>query len=57
LAALACGARAGAGLRFQDAAATAAAVLCWSGRISGQAIVPESLDDFSIESASATVFV
>jgi hypothetical protein len=51
------GARAGAGFRFQDAAAMAASVLCWSGRISGHAIVPESLDDFSIESGGATVFV
>jgi hypothetical protein len=49
------GARAGAGFRFQDAAATAAAVLCWAGCIPGNAIVPESFDDFSIESQDATV--
>jgi hypothetical protein len=51
------GARAGAGFRFQDAAATAALVLCWSGRISGTAVVPEGLDDFAVESACGNVLV
>ena len=51
------GARAGFGLRFQDAATTAAAVLCWTGGIQGNAIVPEGIDDFSIEGAKETVHV
>ncbi len=51
------GARAGSGFRFQTAATTAAAVLCWSGRLKGNAIIPEGLDDFSIESDGATVHV
>jgi hypothetical protein len=51
------GARAGHGFRFQDAAATTAAVLCWAGKINGNAVVPESLDDFSIESENATIYV
>jgi hypothetical protein len=51
------GARAGSGFRFQDAAATAAAVLCWAGRIPGVALVPESLDDFAVECQGATLYV
>ena len=51
------GARAGHGFRFQDAAATTAAVLCWAGKINGNAVVPESLDDFSIESEDAITYV
>lgn len=51
------GARAGFGFRFQDAATTAAAILCWAGRIKGNAIIPESLDDFAIESQGPTVYV
>src|SRR6185437_6286077 len=50
-------ARAGVGFRFQDAATTAAAILCWAGRLHGNAVVPESLDDFSIESQGVTVYV
>jgi len=51
------GARAGRGFRFQDAAATAAAVLCWAGRIGGNAVVPESFDDFTIETTDHAVYV
>lgn len=51
------GARAGRGFRFQDAAAAAAAILCWSGRINGNAVVPEGLDDFSIETRDSIINV
>ncbi|WP_316171762.1 AAA family ATPase [Bradyrhizobium sp. SZCCHNRI1058] len=51
------GARAGRGFRFQDAAAAAAAVLCWIGRIQGNAVVPEGFDDFVIESGGGEFYV
>lgn len=51
------GARAGRGFRFQDAAAAAAAVLCWAGRIKGNAVVPEGFDDFVIESSDGELYV
>jgi hypothetical protein len=51
------GARAGRGFRFQDAAAAAAAVLCWAGRIQGNAVVPEGFDDFVIESGGSQLYV
>jgi hypothetical protein len=51
------GARAGLGFRFQTAATVASAILCWSGKIPGNAIVPEGLDDFTIEGRDKTLFV
>jgi hypothetical protein len=51
------GARAGRGFRFQDAAAATAAVLCWAGRIQGNAVVPEGFDDFVIESGDGELYV
>lgn len=51
------GARAGRGFRFQDAAAAAAAVLCWARRIQGNAVVPEGFDDFVIESGGGELYV
>jgi hypothetical protein len=51
------GARAGFGFRFQAAATAAAAVLCWAERIRGIAVVPEGLDDFTIETGASTVQV
>ncbi|MGY3493922.1 AAA family ATPase [Bradyrhizobium sp. USDA 4502] len=51
------GARAGRGFRFQDAAAATAAVLCWAGRIRGNAVVPEGFDDFVIESGDGELYV
>ena len=51
------GASAGRGFRFQDAAAAAAAVLCWAGRIQGNAVVPEGFDDFVIESGDGELYV
>ena len=42
------GARAGRGFRFQDAAAAAAAVLCWAGRIQGIAVVPEGFHSYHL---------
>ena len=32
-------------------------MLCWTGGIQGNAIVPEGIDDFSIEGAKETVHV
>jgi hypothetical protein len=51
------GARAGHGFRFQDAAAAAAVVLCWAGRIQGNGVVPEGFDDFVIESGDGELYV
>ena len=49
------GSHSGRGFRYQDAVATHAAILIQAGKLSFRAVVPEGLDDISLEGLSSSL--